>query len=765
MKIEAKLTIKNMRKNIRRTVYTTLSIALCTFLIFTTLLLISSIRNGINEVSNIQFNDYHFIIKELNEADFNKIKDKDYIDKIYIQKNENEPLQELDDVATPFGNTNKINIYIKYKNVKETYKYSSNIVQTLQYPLLETESMCEFNDKLLTVYGLMGANLTYEDSSQTTLVYKNTLNFSYVINLMQVLILLVFSILFIIILYNSFLITINERKKEYAILNSIGGTEGQILKMIFLEASIMGIFGIIIGGIISYIGASAILSIINNILEPTMFNFSLAVDSIYVIVALIIVIFNIYISSIIPSVKASNTSVIQNIRNNKQIKYKKRNHVLGKILPIEDRIALINLKRNKNKYRVITILLVICMVSFITVSTYINYEKETADIVTDYDVDAELIIDEGKVDYKEIFNNYTDATEDKLEYTEYKMEGLWALVEPSSAILTNSSVYEFTDNKKDIQIRLIGLQEKEYKEYIEKINADYGDIIIYNTILEENINAENDYVYMYNSIFNTDKLELSIINIESKEIKSEEDLVTDYEIIDAKNLKGKFVLTDELMPGFKEARNQSICTVFVNMDTYNKIEENVQNAIVKYDEGGIRWYHSMENPIHLKIKCENIIGFSNYINNIINTQNDDILANYYSLDNQEKVIYIDILQLILRTIILTIVIIGIISSINIISASLFERREEFNILSRLGATNGNINKIIIYECVHMFIKALIISVIISIPIIYEIIKHMKNVIVLKEVLIPFGSIGIFLALLFIISLVITLYSSKLLKNK
>ena len=48
------------------------------------------------------------------------------------------------------------------------------------------------------------------------------------------------SILFIIILYNAFLITINERKKEYAVLNSIGGTEGQILKMILFEGIIMG---------------------------------------------------------------------------------------------------------------------------------------------------------------------------------------------------------------------------------------------------------------------------------------------------------------------------------------------------------------------------------------------------------------------------------------------------------------------------------------------------------------------------------------------
>ena len=62
MKIETRLTIKNMRKNIKRTIYTTISIALCVFLIFTTLILISSIRNGINEGTNIKYNDYDFII-------------------------------------------------------------------------------------------------------------------------------------------------------------------------------------------------------------------------------------------------------------------------------------------------------------------------------------------------------------------------------------------------------------------------------------------------------------------------------------------------------------------------------------------------------------------------------------------------------------------------------------------------------------------------------------------------------------------------------
>lgn len=301
MKVETKLTIKNMRKNIKRTIYTTILIALCTFLIITTLLLISSIRNGINEVTNIQYNDYNFIIKELNIDDFTQIKDKSYIDKIYIQEGEDEPLKELDEIYIPFNNTGTINVYIKYKNVKETYKYSSNIVQTLQYSLPDAEAKCTFNDKLLTVYGLMGANLDYTASAQ--LEYKSQVNFSYVIDLMIVLILLVFSIFFIIILYNAFLVTINERKREYAILNSIGGTEVQILRMIFLEATIMGVFGIIIGGLLSVLGTQAILGIVNNILAPTSFNFSLVVDIRYVIIALIIILLNIYISSLIPSEK------------------------------------------------------------------------------------------------------------------------------------------------------------------------------------------------------------------------------------------------------------------------------------------------------------------------------------------------------------------------------------------------------------------------------------------------------------------------------
>ena len=759
MKIETKLTIKNMKKNIKRTIYTTISIALCVFLIFTTLILISSIRKGINEGTNIKYNDYDFIIRGVSKDEFNQIKDKAYIDKIYIQESENDSLKELDETSD-FNNSDTLNVFIKYKNVKETYKYSSNIVQTLQYSLSEAEEKCEFNDKLLTVYGLMGATLDYTASSQLT--YKSTINFSYVIDLMIVLILVVFSIFFIIILYNSFLVTINERKRDYAILNSIGGTEGQVLRMIFLEATIMGAFGIIIGGVLSVIGVKAILDMVNNILVPTSFNFSLVVDIKYVIVALIIILLNTYISAIIPSVKASSTSVIDSIRNNKQIKYKK-SFILGKILPIEGRMAITNLKRNKNKYRFITTLLAICMVSFISVSTYINYEKESADLVTDYDVDADIEFEENGIDYKEILDNYTISTGDKIEYFGYKKNNtLFAIVEPSSAITLDKDVYQYEGNKKLISFQLVGLDDNKYNEYINKIKANYGDCIIYNNIVETEPVGEDEVTYSYHSMFNTNEIKLSIVNEKTEDVQS-----SNYEVIDDENLNGNFVLTDEVLDGFKEIKNQAICTLFVNMDTYNKIDANIQSTISKntdVETNEIGVIHN--NPVFVKVRCGNIIEFSNYIKDL--AEKDDyknITPRFYSLEYQEKMIYIDILQLILRTVMITIVVIGIISAINIINASLFERREEFRILSRIGATNGNINKILIYECLYMFIKALVISVIISIPIIYAIIKHMEKVIIVKKLLIPFGNIGIFVVLLFIISLAITLYSSRFVKNK
>ena len=206
--------------------------------------------------------------------------------------------------------------------------------------------------------------------------------------------------------------------------------------------------------------------------------------------------------------------------------------------------------------------------------------------------------------------------------------------------------------------------------------------------------------------------------------------------------------------------------IFINKDKYTQIEENIQNYFNSNEITSFSIYNVnyLDNyNTNIKIRCGNIISFSNYMNNVIDEQNLDIGTAYYTLENQENIIYVNILEFLLKLIIGTVAIIGVASSVNILNASLNERKSEFETLNNIGATNKNINKILIYECIIIFIKALIISLIISIPIIYKIVEYMKNIIVLEETLIPYTNIVIFVVILFISSILIMIKLSKTIK--
>lgn len=761
MKIETKLTFNNMKKNIKRTIYTTISIALCTFLIITTILVATSISTGFQESIASKYNDYHFVIKNIDIDDFNKIKDKSYISQIYLQENDEGQLYEINNLPNSFQIDSGINVYIKYDNIRRTSDYTNDILKTLNYSIIDVQKNCELNTKLLNASGLIDVSIGLKRNTSDVPNCQVRLNFTYVLDIMFIIILLVFSILSIIILYNAFLITINERKKEYAVLNSIGATESQILKMTFLENFIIGIIGIIIGFLLSILGSTIIVKMLNNILEPANYHFGLVLDIKYMMLSLVIMIINIYLASLIPSVKAGSTSIMQGIKNNKQIKFKKNNSIFEKVLPIEGKIALKNSKRNKNKYRIITILFVICMTSYITMTTYINYEKVAANLINEYDVDAEIDFSGNSNQYyKSILDNYASLSGEKIEYFEYKKMGVFAVVEPEDALIANR---RYADSMA-FPIVIIGLDDKIYNDYIADLNANNGDYIIYNNITEKD--GEGELVYRYDNVFKTNyKFNLKIICRRIGEY-DKESYTEENEIIDDKSLRENFVLTEKLPTGFKEIKNTEDITIFTNMNTFNNIDEKM-DIHSKEQSHIVVWYYNNESTTgeFLRIKCDNVIGLSDYIENLNKKQDNYIHAHYYSLDNQEKIIYTNVLQLILQTIISTIIIIGIISSINIINASLCEREEEFKTLSRLGATNENINKILIYENIYIFIKATIISTILSIPIIYLIIKYMKNVIVLDKILIPYASIGLFILLLLVISMAIAIYSTKFIKEE
>ena len=217
------------------------------------------------------------------------------------------------------------------------------------------------------------------------------------------------------------------------------------------------------------------------------------------------------------------------------------------------------------------------------------------------------------------------------------------------------------------------------------------------------------------------------------------------------------ILTDEIIDGYNEVKSWLYAnnpTLFVNMETYNKLTKEAPKL-----------FESTDGYLRVKIKCDDIIELKNYIEEINEEQNLNFGIDYYTLENEYKLIYISLIEVILKVIMTAIIAIGIVSTANIMNASLIERKEDFNVLYRMGATKGNVKKILIYECIYVFAKAVVISIILSIPIIYKIIKGMENVLVLNKLLIPYVSIGIFIAVMFVISLLITLCSTRMIKEE
>ena len=790
MDIECKLSINNMLKNWKRTTYTTISIILCSILIFITMTLTVSIKNGVEQSVETQYNDYHIVLKNQTKSDFEKIKYKDYISKMYIQSQNDDKIIEINKPFDLPNNFDIFNIYIKYINDRDVCDFTTDIAKILKSPdenLTSFREKIEFNQALLTIHGLIDLDITEKNYSPVCIA---RVNYSYVINIMTVVLIFVFSILFIIILYNSFLITINEREKEYAVLNSVGALQNQILKIFFIETLIMGFLGIILGGILSFFFSKIILNIFNKIINGTGYKFNLVFNIKYAIISVLIICINLYFSALIPSLKASTTTVIQGIRNNKEIKYKKTNSLIDKILPVEGRIAVKNIKRNRNKYYLITCLLVVCMISYISVTTYINYEKQSAELITEYDVDADLSFEEHSSNsFYKIIKTYENQYDDIVQVVaNYKMLGAFALVDNNEAMATENFIHDFADGKKGINVSIIGLDNEKYNEYLKFTKSNYGDIIVFNNTT--NITGETSLKYSYEKAFNENvnfKLSIIAINESNNEEQNDdedekfEELTNDdgniyelnnnededvdgngetnYEIIDSTSLDGKMIFTDKLIDGFKEFKSKyhSPC-IFVNLDTFNKIESNFISFVPAQSNSVKQWIYEGQNVEHYKIKCNNVLGFSNYIDDVSQKKSELIDSNFYSLKNREKIIYINIVNLILKVLLIMVISVGIISTMNIINASLVERKQDFYILNSIGATKKNIKSILIYECLYMYFKALCVSIILCIPIIWSIIKYMKNIINLNKLAIPFGSILVYLLILLFISLMVTFCS-------
>lgn len=216
-----------------------------------------------------------------------------------------------------------------------------------------------------------------------------------------------------VVIYNAFQISVVERMKQFGLLRSIGATRKQIRQIVMREAVVLAAIAIPIGIACSLLALTALQSIFFILLEDSATVSLFHIDWQILLISSVITLTAVLASSYYPAFFAGRISPLLAISSRLSIKKevikKQKDTVLKKPLSFPLSLALKNVKRNKNRYTVTILSIIISSVLFITFSSIMDIAFASK-FVNDSSNKSDLAIylnhdDQGtSVDSKKIMN-------------------------------------------------------------------------------------------------------------------------------------------------------------------------------------------------------------------------------------------------------------------------------------------------------------------------------------------------------------------------
>ena len=630
------------------------------------------------------------------------------------------------DVNSDNGN---VNLYVMFNKNKNIIKQSEELAKELNY-----NGDINYNSTLLALYG------------EST--YGNVMSS---MGGMMIIMLSLVSIGCIIVIYNSFAISVMERKREFGLLSSIGTTKKQIKKSVFYEALVVGVIGIILGILGAYIGLGTVILIINNLISDMLeYKLHLVTNLLFIIIPVIFMIIVIGVSVFIPSRRASKVSPIEAIRQNDDIKINKKkirtSKLVLKLFGIEGEIALKNIKRNKKKYRVTIVSLFISIVLFISFSSYMNYTLNTASSVmgeVPYDYQISYFGDDNNKEALDKINEIVKSSDVK-EYVSYSVGNLSIIGDYTYSdeyLDFYKSAYgddgiKALNNLKYQSIYILVLDDNSYNKYKKLIGLDKDSVILLNRF--KGVSYGNNKRVNYDiPVINNGNINIKICNFDD----NDEDVDT------------------------TKYCNKNIDNIFVTNKSFDLIEE-------------FSYMDDFKLIVNKKLYDSILDGGTDFTQfNIIsdNTNNIDKLTK--ELDKYSNVNYINIkesmkqannlilvVKILMYGFISLVTLIGVTSVFNTISTSMALRKREFAILRSIGLTRGGFNKMLFFESLFFGMKSLIFALPVSIGVTILIHYSLSDMMSISTIIIPWKAIIISIVSVFIIVLLTMMYSSSKIKK-
>ena len=632
------------------------------------------------------------------------------------------------DVNSDNGN---VNLYVMFNKNKKIIKQSEELAKELNY-----NGDINYNSTLLALYG------------EST--YGNVMSS---MGGMMIIMLSLVSIGCIIVIYNSFAISVMERKKEFGLLSSIGTTKRQLSHTVFFEALVVGVIGIILGILGAYIGIGCVILIINNLISDMLeYKLHLVTNPLFIIIPVIFMIIVIGVSAFIPSRRASKVSPIEAIRQNDDIKINKKkirtSKLINKLFGVEGEIALKNIKRNKKKYRVTIVSLFISIVLFISFSSYMNYTLNTASSVmgeVPYDYQISYFGDDPNND-KEALDKINEIVKssDVKEYVSYSVSNLSIIgnytysdeyLDFYKSAYGNDGI-KALNNLKYQSIYILVLDDNSYNKYKKLIGLDKDSVILLNKF--KGVSYGNNKRVNYNiPVINNGNINIKICNFDD----NDEDVDTTKYC--NKNIDNIFV-TNKSFDLIEEFSYMDDFKLIVN----KKLYDSISDSSTHYTQFNI----ISDNTTNIDKLTKDLDKYSNV--NYTNIKEAMKQANNLIL----------VVKILMYGFISLVTLIGVTSVFNTISTSMALRKREFAVLRSIGLTNRGFNKILFFESLFFGMKSLIFAIPVSIGITVLIHYAIADMVSISTIIIPWKYIIISIVSVFVIVLLTMMYSTSKIKK-
>lgn len=642
-------------------------------------------------------------------------------------------------------NVESADVYIRVKNPKNTFavlkRYSDASYET------------GYNLGLLRLSGIS--------------VYSSYYSFITTIAVIVIVLVVGASVLLI---YNSFVISLNERTKQFGLLSSVGATKAQLRKCVLSEAFLVSIAGIPLGILVGVAGIGITLFGVRASMKSIAASMvSLGEMKLYpapaAIAAAVVSLFTVLISTFIPMIRISRMSAIEAIRQNGDIQLSRRkvrcSKIFRKLFGVEGVISRKNFKRSGKRYRTTIFSLFVSIVMFVSASAFGKYlvlMVEENYKLGEYDVYYRSGSLEDIEKEEPVIEKLKQVQGVKESSTTLSAGLFWYKADENSAYLTeeykteqkkseNASV-SYNDGK--TLMFVYGIADDLYERYLQQnglskdtyMNTENPVYLLYTNrrVTDTKTGKRKDYPVFANQAFT---LKACFYPETEDENEQEEKQVADIDF----NIGGT---VDKLPYAVQTDLRYQNDIVLCSRTMAEKLTQKMQ-----YRQGGLITYFKTTDHTAVYEQMQKILKDNGQYFRY------SLVDEAMEYESYRSIIYV--VKVFSYGFLVLMSLIAMANVFNTISTNMMLRRREFAMLKSIGMTEQGFGKMLYFECLMYGSKALLYGIPVSVLISVWIAKTINNVQVLV-LDIPWMAILISVLSVYFIVFVTMIYSKKKLQK-